>query len=570
LATGGLLWLCHFPVAWGWLGWIALVPLLTLVRSAAKARWIYLCAWAGGLAFFVPALQWMRVADERMVYTWLGLAFSCSLFFPIALFLIRRIDRGTALPLVVSVPIVWTASEFFRGNVSGGFPWYFLSHTQHDFLTIIQVSDLTGAYGVTFLVAAVNALLFEALYRQTWFRRRMGLETATVRGSILGFVCQGVFVGLLVAGVYTYGVIRLQQATFSQGPRLAIIQCDIEQGIRNASDSATEAERKEAGETMAKQYDGLFRLAARQHADLIVWPETSHIDGWADVATDFPPGNRGIAERVVAKQNAGILEEARLSRTKVLFGLNAYTFVNDNESRRYNTALMMDANGRYVDRYDKIHRVPFGEYVPLLDVFPWMKVFSPYGDTEYSIRPGERFTRFPAGNHRFGVVICFEDSDPDLARQYAGGDDGPRVDFLLNISNDGWFKGTSEHEEHLAISRFRAVECRRSLVRSVNMGISAVIDGDGRVLAPSSASEESAPYNWLLDVENNRAALPVSHWSQFKKVNGVLTATIPIDHRTSWYTRWGDWLPWTCWLGITGFLVFGFVRRSNPNEARSP
>src|SRR5262249_2482995 len=157
--------------------------------------------------------------------------------------------------------------------------------------------------------------------------------------------------------------------------------------------------------------------------------------------------------------------------------------------------------------------------MPLVETFPWLNVFSPYGDAEYSIAPGERFTRFPVGEHKFGVVICFEDSDPDLARQYAGGDGSPTADFIVNISNDGWFRGTSEHEEHLAISRFRAVECRRSLARSVNMGISAVIDGNGRVLAPTSTSDENAFNTWSMDVDKN-AGLPLHRWSEFKKAKG--------------------------------------------------
>jgi apolipoprotein N-acyltransferase len=542
LASGGLLWLCHFPVAWGWLGWIALVPFLSLVRSTAKARWVYLSAYAGGLAFFVPVLQWMRVADERMLYSWLVLALYCSLSFPLGLFFIRWIDHGTRLPLVLSVPLVWTAMEFLRGHVMGGFPWYFLAHTQHDFLTIIQISDLTGAYGVTFLVVAVNALVFEGLYRLAPIRRLLSLDTAKVRGSMLGLSLQAVGVALLVAGALAYGQFRLQQARFSQGPRLALVQCDIEQGVRNAATSSSEADRNRADETMADQYANLWFLAARQHADVIIWPETSSI------------------------QNSHLPEEAKWSRTNVLFGLIANTPVNEKESRRHNTALLLDADGHYVDRYDKMHRVPFGEYIPLVETFPWLNVFSPYGDAEYSITPGERFTRFPVGDHKFGVVICFEDSDPDLARQYAGGDGSPTTDFLVNISNDGWFRGTSEHEEHLAISRFRAVECRRSLARSVNMGISAVIDGNGRVLAPNSTSDESAFNTWSTDVDKN-AGLPLHRWSEFKKTKGVLVASIPIDHRTSWYARWGDWLPWTCWLAIAGFLVFGLVRSLRRAEA---
>jgi apolipoprotein N-acyltransferase len=170
-----------------------------------------------------------------------------------------------------------------------------------------------------------------------------------------------------------------------------------------------------------------------------------------------------------------------------------------------------------------------------------MNRFAPY-DFEYSIRPGEDFTRFPLttdeGTCTFGVIICFEDTDPDLARQYVGAGGQP-VDFLLNLSNDGWFKGTSEHEEHLAICRFRAVECRRAVARAVNMGISAVIDGNGRV-----------------------TALPGPTWAESKKVPAVLSAVLQIDRRTSLYARAGDWLPWCCWLFVGAGLISCFARRS--------
>ncbi len=186
-----------------------------------------------------------------------------------------------------------------------------------------------------------------------------------------------------------------------------------------------------------------------------------------------------------------------------------------------------------------MHRVPFGEYVPLRDWLPWMNTLAPY-DFDYSISAGREFTRFPLGPYHFGVVICYEDTDPDLARQYVRPDENqPTVDFLVNISNDGWFIGTSEHEEHLAICRFRAVESRRAVARAVNMGISAVIDGNGRIVA-----------------------LPGADWERSKKVEAVLTGVVPIDRRTSLYARLGDWVPWGCWAGIVvGLVVPGLRRR---------
>ena len=184
-----------------------------------------------------------------------------------------------------------------------------------------------------------------------------------------------------------------------------------------------------------------------------------------------------------------------------------------------------------------------------------MNSLAPY-DFDYSVSPGEEFTRFhlpdkdgsPA--NAFGVVICYEDTDPDMARPHASGPEP--VGFLLNISNDGWFNGTSEHDQHLAICRFRAVECRRSVARAVNMGISAVIDSNGRVLAPKTTRLDRF---FVWEVPEKAAELPMSRWHEFKKVAGVLLASIPIDSRGSLYARWGDWFA----AGCAGMLLLSLV-----------
>jgi apolipoprotein N-acyltransferase len=185
-----------------------------------------------------------------------------------------------------------------------------------------------------------------------------------------------------------------------------------------------------------------------------------------------------------------------------------------------------------------MHLVPFGEYVPLGNVLPFMKVFTPYKH-DYACRPGENWTRFPlpanGERYTFGCLICYEDSDPSLAREYVATEP---VDFLVNISNDGWFNGTEEHEQHLAICRFRAVETRRSVVRAVNMGISGAIDPDGRVIA-----------------------LPAGAWGESKKVQVVVAADVPIDRRRTRYAALGDWVPGVCWLGILTGLALPLVLR---------
>ncbi|HXG11944.1 MAG TPA: apolipoprotein N-acyltransferase [Gemmataceae bacterium] len=612
LATGGLLWMCHFPLAWGWLAWVALVPLLCLVRAPVRARRIFFIAWAGGLVFFWPVLQWMRVADPRMYYTWAALATYCSLYLPVGVLLVRWLDRRTSLPLVVTVPVVWTALEFFRAHFGTGFPWYFLGHTQHAWLPVIQVADLAGAYAVTFLVAAVNALIFELLYTWGWFRRLFALPAEPCLPSRRALALQGAGVALLFAATLLYGLWRLGQDNFTLGPLVALIQGNLEQGVRNARSSPGPGAENAAG-VMMGHYQNLNRLALKRglKLDLIVWPETSYPSEWIELSEDFPaerinplyrrPGGDGreptaaeLAEwraRMVRKLNEDILDDVKEWKTDALLGLNSRVLESENKSRRYNSAVLIREDGQFDGRYDKIHRVPFGEYVPFRDWLPWMNRFAPY-DFDYSVSTGEQMTRFALGDYHFGVLICYEDTDPYLARQYVRPGGEPMADFLVNISNDGWFDGTSEHEEHLAICRFRAVECRRSVARAVNMGISAVIDGNGRVMEPYSTEylEQEDVYLWsLIDPRRLHPGivelpplnpwplrwfrpwgevrpigqardLPLSRWHEFKKVQGVLTAEIPLDRRTSLYAQWGDWLPWSCWVLIGVGLVWGIVR----------
>src|SRR5207245_2893597 len=129
LATGVLWWACHFPLNWSWLAWVALVPLLTLVRSPARPARIYLAAWLGGMVFYWAVIQWMRYADFRMYFTWAALATYCALYVPLTIFLVRRLEAHTRWPLTLTFPLVWTALEYLRAHFGTGFPWYFLAHT---------------------------------------------------------------------------------------------------------------------------------------------------------------------------------------------------------------------------------------------------------------------------------------------------------------------------------------------------------------------------------------------------------------------------------------------------------
>jgi apolipoprotein N-acyltransferase len=285
------------------------------------------------------------------------------------------------------------------------------------------------------------------------------------------------------------------------------------------------------GGTLVKTYRSLYFEAvdAKPTPDLVVWPETCFPEDWLEIA-----GGETAApefERDVRKCAEAFAESPPAVPT--LLGLNSVEW-DGGRGWKYNSALLLDTAGRKLGRYDKMHLVPFGEYVPLGNIFPFMSVFTPYKH-DYACRPGRQWTRFSVAVEgkafTFGCLICYEDSDPSLAREYVASEP---VDFLVNISNDGWFNGTEEHEQHLAICRFRAVETRRAVVRAVNMGISGVIDSDGRVIA-----------------------LPGGSWAASKKVEAVVSTVVPIDNRASWYAALGDWVPGLCCLGV----IVGLARR---------
>lgn len=511
LLTAVLLWASHFPLNFAPLAWVALVPLLTLVPSAARPRTLYLSAWLGGLAFFLAALQWVRVAHPMMYFAWIFLALYCSAYFPLALWLLRRLR----LPLVLGVPLVWLPLDWFRAWFGGGFAWYYLGHTQHAMPLVLQVADLGGAYAVTLLVAVVNGAVADWLVGG-WSRRTRIVASIAV-------------VALVIAAL-GYGMARHELPT-RPGPRVALVQGNVPQLVKN-----------EGGAALQEHFAELADEAARSNPppDLVVWPETSYPHSWVDLG----PGARreyltDEGRQVIATREAKLRADlARWGRPHLL-GLSTFLLQTHGREDRRNSALLVAPPMRVLGRYDKIHCVPFGEYVPFKQHLPWLQMFTPY-DEGYDLTPGTELTRFelptPAGPVRFGCLICYEDSDPTLARQYAAND---RVDFLVNQSNDGWFNGSSEHEEHLAVCRFRAVECRLPVVRAVNMGISAVIAPNGDV-----------------------TALPGPTWATSKKVAGIVSAVVPLsDTGPTLYARWGDWLPALATVGLLAGLIAVFARK---------
>jgi apolipoprotein N-acyltransferase len=531
--SGAILWLSFPPAEWCWSAWIALVPLFLLVVSRRSAWSIYLGAWVGGLGFWLLAIKWIWATDQSAWLGWVVMALFLSLWWPVFVFLARFAKRRLGIPLIVAAPVFWVALEYLRAHILTGFPWYYLAHSQYRLVYLTQIADFSSALGLSFLIALVNAylvdLLSEPLFRQRvqgswWVRLRLGQRVRLVT------------VSLALVGTVAYGVFRVESASFSPGPRIAMLQTnDI---IEFDSD------QKRGGEAIQADLDALIDRAKRANPkpDLIVWPETANpwsyyrIDPKLDrktldalVKQEVDPEDS--AERWLANRDA---VDAHFSRMIDAVGIPMMVGTSIYEAKpssylKFNAAILFRP-GLPIQYYHKLHLVPFGEYVPLLKQLPGLIWLTPYrGTRPHFLDHGQELRWFDLGRYRLAAAICFEDTVPHVVRRFfAEAPEGRQPDVVVNLSNDGWFKATEEHEMHLAVSVFRCIENRVPLARSVNTGISAMIDGNGRIIK-----------------------------SMEKLKKGVLIEVAPLDPRVSLYSQWGDWLGMFCGASTLGLLLMG-------------
>ena len=559
--TALLLWGSFTPLDWGWLAWFALVPMLCLVRSPRPMQGTFLGAWFGGGLCWFATLQWMRLGDASMYPAWGAMALYVSLYFPVFLLATRATVHRLRVPLVVAAPVVWVGLEFVRAHLMTGFAWYLLGHSQYRWSAMVQISDLVGGYGVSFVVMMVNACLAMQI-PVGWLTRWQAIpselseaETTRVTATPRGHRAAILWTLGLVAMCWVYGVVR-SQTEFTTGPRVGLLQ-------GNFASSVT-PEHGVEGEIF-RTYRALNGMAVRYQAELIVWPESMMPYMLLDAPASFTDKQLSALHplfpsehwknRLVQKELTSMAEESRAS---LIVCASTHIGVEGEEhSKHYNSAILVQPNG-IQGRYDKIHRVPFGEYIPLRDKLPWLKSFTPYAEG-FGLDAGRSVGVFRHKNCRLLPLICFEDTVPHLVRravQASRSTDGKSpsdVDCLVNLTNDGWFHGSSEHDQHLITASFRCIETRVPMVRAVNTGISAIIDGNGRIRDPEV----------LIDIDKRKAHEPFERTTLIDPATGkfpklatiVQVGYIPLDPRESLYVRWGDWFAMTC-LGLTLFSVF--------------
>ena len=455
VGSGVLLSLAFPPMNLSFVAWASLVPLLSAFEKTSPRKMLML-GWITGFVHSVSLFYWTTVAMN--CYGKIPMAISIVLLVLLAFYLGSYVGlfgwflglakaQTARFSLFLMAPFFWVFLEYARSCLFTGFPWALLGHSQYQNLTLIQICDITGVAGVSFLVVLVNVFLFFLLRWLVYlFKKRR--ETDSVRFPLL----EGAVTVSVIALVSGYGLVRLDtiRSLMGESPVLdvALVQGNIDQ--------AQKWDRTNFQRTV-RTYETLTEKAAQNHIDLVVWPETA-VPGYYVPELQDSTVVRAIADR---------------TDTAILFGSLAYD-CEQTGYQTFNSAFAVFPHEETLFRYDKSHLVPFGEYVPLKPLLPFVdKLVEGIG--EFS--PGKKYPVFPISGARCGVLICYEIIFPQYACAYAK--QGATV--LVNITNDAWFGRTGATYQHLSTAVFRAVETRLPVIRAANTGVSAIIDQTGKI-----------------------------------------------------------------------------------------
>jgi len=555
-----LLWAAFTPLDFGPLAWISLVPLFCLILPARRTRWMYGIVFLCGFCFWLVTLQWMRLGDPTMILALLALAGYLACYWPVFLWLSRTAVHRFSIPICLAAPVCWVGLEYLRSHLITGFAWYLLGHTQYRWVNLIQITDLLGVYGISFLIVLANAAITQLIPLRTfsrwnlcWLQEEETVRQASTRQQLLG----GGMAVTLVVLASLYGLVRRSHGDFPLGPRVGLIQGNFVASVRNNTDSPQE---------IYMQHRHLTGLTLSEEPDLIVWPEGMFPSGLYEVdpgVTDAELTSISPIPAAVWKDSGpqrALQDLADMTNAALVIGTTSFVAHADSYSL-YNSAVLVQPDAGITNRYDKIHRVPFGEYIPLKDSLPFLQSLTPFRG-KFGIDAGIQAHVFRWKEWQLIPIICFEDTVPQLVRKIARSanlNGSVQNQVLVNLTNDGWFHGSSELDQHLITSQFRAIETRTPLVRAVNTGISAVIDGDG-VVREAVKFFDAGPHDD--DNETIRDSMRDKRTGRLhKQLSCAIVADVPLDPRTSWYITWGDWFAAGCLMACAAIGLSGIFRR---------
>jgi apolipoprotein N-acyltransferase len=440
----GVLVALSFPNAGlSFLAWVSLVPLMIALEGVSVRR-AFRLGLTCGLVAYIGILYWINIVIvyyghlpwAAAIPIWSILIVWLALFYGMAA-MVARAGELAGIKTVFSLPVVWVAGDLIRSLIMTGAPWSMLGHSQYRTLPLIQIADICGVYGITLLIVLANVVLYRVI------RAVSGAGVPyPVKSALALLLC------MMATLYYGFSRLNLGNTALAAPLRVGLIQGNIAQDVK-----WSQAFRDETIDI----YERLTREAAKGGIDLVVWPESAV----PFFLQDDP------------QQSERIRKLARDISASMLIGSPAHELRNG-QRVFLNSAFAISPSGDIIGRSDKIHLVPFGEYVPLGSFFPFVsKLVAGIGD----FSPGERATPLTIGSTRIGTLICAEAVFPELGRAYVN--NGARI--LANITNDAWFGRSSAPYQHLSIAAFRAIETRTPLIRAANTGITAVIDQNGHI-----------------------------------------------------------------------------------------
>ncbi|MGC1659708.1 MAG: apolipoprotein N-acyltransferase [Candidatus Acidiferrales bacterium] len=509
-AASGLSLALSFPnFNFSLLAWIS-VGLLVVACAGARPVDAVLCAFAHSLLFYPVCLTWVDTVMRQYgnVNPWISalllisigvadgvicLPFTCG---------VALASRRSAAYACVAAPFLWVTCELLRTHLPYiGFPWNSLGYAASGNLALVQITSVTGILGLSFLIAAFSSLLAYAAVARS---RRAG-EVALVPAVVLALIA--LWGGRFVPAAPARYVAHLVQTNFPQSEEYPSDWLQVHAAELNQLAEISVEHTPNVPTSNALS-------AAVPAPSLIVWPEVP-----APFSLQDPPFAklaRSIAHVSQSNFLVGVVD-SKVTPDPKNHAAPRWTFSN--------SAVLLDPAGERVFAYDKIHLVPFGEYVPLRH---WLTFAKRLTADISDFTPGSEYRvgQLPGG--RFSVFICFEAVFPNEVRRFTANG----AQLLINLSNDGWFGRSAAPAQHLMMARVRAVENRLWLLRDTNNGYTVSVDPYGRIVAEMATDirdQLDAPYDFRSDLTP--------------------------------YVRFGDWLPWLCVIVSVAMLIFAFIRR---------
>jgi apolipoprotein N-acyltransferase len=493
---------------------VAAVPVLLAIDRAASLKAALALGWWAGVVETAGGFYWLIDTTQRFTsFPWIVAALVFFLFCATRaiIFLgftaiVCAIRRRRLVPMALLAPLAMVICEFIVPQLFPCGQWI----TQAWHPLVIQITELTGPLGVTALLMLVNGALYDLLSKN-----RAAPGTAIAAAIVLG-------------AALLFGAIRMRQVDelIAHAPRLKIGL--VQPNFAYTADG--EFSREEALRELAALQEQ-SRLLEHAGAQLVIWSEGSYpVALPRDFSADFSPDSLAMIRRGFT--------------TPLVLGANT---VDSKSGDVFNSALLLDQHGKAVGRYDKVRLLAFGEYIPGIDIFPWLAKLLPIGTGRFQAGAGPgvmSLQEAPGQTWRLGPLICYEDLLPEFVRSV--GELHP--DLLVNLTSDQWFGAPTEPWEHLALSIFSAIELRVALVRAVNSGISSLIDPNGRLLEKTYADD---PYR------EPRAS------------DGKLVVAPKMAGGHTLYVAWGNWFPYCSMLATFVIAVLAH-RRKRGSQPRPP